>query len=148
MKLSYWFLSLCFSFVLWSCHDQSHQKTISPKPTENKKRPSVKAVHGMIVFKHHCKGCHTAPHSSVLDGTHWDGLFDRTPGGEKFVKDFISSSSSLRNDSNANAYAIALKEEYGYMSFEHEFAKQLSKEELQNLMAYLKEEIEKRDSRY
>ena len=137
-------IGLLLGLIIISCSDQrplnESIKSVSKVETQDEWNDRVEK--GKTLFATNCEKCHTAPHRIVRDGTSWTGLFERVPDGEKYILEFFCSSSTMRNDSDL--YAIKIKEEFGSTDYEHEFSSSLSKEELKNLMVYLKEEIEKR----
>lgn len=134
-------IACVLSLGLMSCFNSGRQDNPSLSSTE---RPSADEWNarrdiGLKLFAVNCEKCHTAPHKPIQDGSMWGGLFDRVPSGEKYVIEFICSSSKLRNDSDL--YAIRIKEIWGNRDYEHEFSGSLTKDELKNLMVYLKEDI-------
>lgn len=135
-----WVVLLALIMGVWGCKNENYTYT-QPEEPSLRAEWEVAVEKGEMVFKSHCISCHTAPNKPRKGGTQWRGLFERYDD-KTFVLQYILSSGQLIKDSNI--VAIQLQDEYNNSGYNHEFKSVLSKEEIKNLMAFLKETIEKR----
>ena len=98
--------------------------------------------HGETVFQNSCKSCHFSLEKHRTDDQVFMNLFEHLPRPpEQYFSEFINDSRKLK--SSGDKYAIQLACDWN-SSFEHIYKDSLSKQDIDNLIIFIKVAIKKR----